>query len=401
MYSKYYSGAAQSAQGSDVRKLLQYASLDNFISFGGGLPSEDAFPLEAIKKATDQAFITYGYRLLQYGPTEGVSSLLQAIEKIMKERHVQSSAENIMITTGSQQALDLCAKAFINKGDYIICESPTYLAAINAFKAYEPRFLDAPMDDEGIIPEAVEDYLNQFPVKFIYLIPDFQNPTGRSLSTERRKKLIEIANAYNVIIIEDSPYAELSYDHAPITPMKAYDTEDRIIYLSTFSKIICPGMRLGWVVAEKGVLEKLSILKQAVDLHTNQMAQYIVASYLEENDINAQIESIRKLYRSKRDAMLKAIETHFPSDVQYTIPSGGMFIWAELPEHIKARDVADKALTYRIGFVPGDAFYPNGGFYNGMRLNFSNASFEDIETGIARLGNLLKETLTTECSPNS
>jgi len=393
MYRKYYSAASNTATGSDVRKLLQYASLENFISFGGGLPSEDAFPLEAIKRATDQAFKTHGYRLLQYGPTEGVPSLLQAVEKLMQERHVATSAENLMITTGSQQALDLCAKAFINKGDYIICESPTYLAAINAFKAYGPRFLDAPMDDEGIIPEAVEDYLKQFPVKFIYLIPDFQNPTGRSLSLERRKKLIEIANTYNVLIIEDSPYAELSYDHAPMPPMKAFDTEERIIYLSTFSKIVCPGLRLGWLVAEKGIREKLSILKQAVDLHTNQMAQCIVATYLEDNDINIQIENIRKLYKAKRDAMLQALKTHFPSSVHYTVPSGGMFIWAELPEHVKAREVADKALTYRIGFVPGDAFYPNGGFYNGMRMNFSNASFDEIENGIMRLGSLLKEML--------
>ena len=390
MYQKFYSTVASEAQGSDVRKLLKYATLENFISFGGGLPSKDAFPMDAIEAATSKAIQRFGYQNFQYGATEGTEDLRNAIVKIMADRGIQTKSSEIAISTGSQQALDICAKAFINKGDYILCESPTYLAAINAFKAYQPNFLDAPMDEEGVIPEAVEDFLKTYKVKFMYLIPDFQNPTGRSLSQERRKKLVELANQYNVLIIEDSPYAELSYDSKPETPLKAYDTEDRVIYLSTFSKIVCPGLRIGWIVAPENLLEKLSLLKQATDLHTNQFSQNIVSIYLEDNDINAQIESIRDIYKLKRDAMLKAIENHFPKEVYYSKPTGGMFIWAEVPEHIKTRELADEALEHRIGIVPGDAFYPNGGNTTGMRINFSNATLDEIESGISKLGELLK-----------
>ncbi|MDN5298033.1 MAG: 2-aminoadipate transaminase [Clostridiales bacterium] len=393
MYQKFYSNVAAEAKGSDVRRLLKYATMEDFISFAGGLPSKDAFPMEAIERATQKAIELYGYQNFQYGATEGVPALRQEIVKIMADRELTVADDELLITTGSQQALDICAKAFIDKGDYIICESPTYLAAINAFKAYQPNFLDAPMDDEGIIPEAVEDYLKNYKVKFMYVIPDFQNPTGRSLSQERRKKLVAIANQYDVLIIEDSPYAELSFDGKPEKPLKAYDTEDRVIYLSTFSKIVCPGLRLGWVAAPAKLAEKISLLKQATDLHTNQFAQYIVATYLQDNDINAQIDRIRDIYRVKRDAMLNAIEAYFPEGVYYSKPTGGMFIWAELPEHIETRPLSDEALEYRIGFVPGDAFYPNGGFNNGMRINFSNASIEEIETGIKRLGDLIKTKL--------
>lgn len=390
MYSKFYSTVASEAQGSDVRKLLQYATLENFISFGGGLPSKDAFPMEAIEKATQKAIDQFGYQNFQYGATEGTEDLRRGIVKIMSDRGVTSDISQIAISTGSQQALDICAKAFINKGDYILCESPTYLAAINAFKAYQPNFLDAPMDEEGVIPEEVEKFLKAYDVKFMYLIPDFQNPTGKSLSQDRRKKLVELANQYDVLIIEDSPYAELSYDGAPETPLKAYDTEDRVIYLSTFSKIVCPGLRIGWILAPENLIEKLSLLKQATDLHTNQFSQNIVSIFLEDNDINAQIDSIRNIYKVKRDAMLKAIEMHFPKEIYYTKPTGGMFIWAEVPEHIKTRDIADEALEHRIGIVPGDAFYPNGGNTRGMRINFSNATLDEIETGIEKLGTLLK-----------
>jgi 2-aminoadipate transaminase len=393
MYQKFYSNVAAEAKGSDVRRLLKYATMEDFISFAGGLPSKDAFPMDAIERATQKAIELYGYHNFQYGATEGVPELRREIAKIMADRGISVSDEELLVTTGSQQALDICAKAFIDKGDYIICESPTYLAAINAFKAYQPKFLDAPMDDEGIIPEAVEDYIKNYKVKFMYVIPDFQNPTGRSLSQERRKRLVEIANQYDVLIIEDSPYAELSYDGKPETPLKAYDTEGRVIYLSTFSKIVCPGLRLGWVAAPAKLAEKISLLKQATDLHTNQFSQYIVATYLADNDINAQVDRIRDIYRTKRDAMLDAIEAYFPEGIYYSKPTGGMFIWAELPENIETRPLADEALGYRIGFVPGDAFYPNGGFYNGMRINFSNASVEEIQTGIKRLGDLIKTKL--------
>lgn len=390
---KHYSQTAKMAKGSDVRALLKHAANPNMISFGGGLPSKDAFPMDDIHIAIDDAIKKHGHLTLQYGETEGVKALIEQIKIMMTERGITGPNNEVLITTGSQQGLDLCGKLTIDPGDVVLCESPTYLAAINVFKTYNPTFVDIPMDDEGVLPEALEEALKAHTVKMVYLIPDFQNPTGRTLSLERRKRIVELANQYDVLIVEDSPYSELNYSDEKLPPLKHFDTEGRVIYLSTFSKIICPGFRLGWIAASPELIQKLSLLKENLDLHTNQFVQYAVSSYLNQFNINDQIHHVVELYRVKRDAMLAAIEKYFPENIYYSKPIGGMFIWIELPEHLNSRELLQKTLEKSVAFVPGESFYPNGGSYNALRMNFSNASLEDIDKGVAIIADALKSML--------
>ncbi|MDN5351907.1 MAG: 2-aminoadipate transaminase [Clostridiales bacterium] len=390
---KHYSQTAKMAKGSDVRALLKHAANPNMISFGGGLPSKDAFPMDDIHTAIDDAIKKHGHLTLQYGETEGVKALIEQIKIMMTERGITGPNNEVLITTGSQQGLDLCGKLTIDPGDVVLCESPTYLAAINVFKTYNPTFVDIPMDDEGVLPEALEKALKAHTVKMVYLIPDFQNPTGRTLSLERRKRIVELANQYDVLIVEDSPYSELNYSDEKLPPLKHFDTEGRVIYLSTFSKIICPGFRLGWIAASPELIQKLSLLKENLDLHTNQFVQYAVSSYLNQFNINDQIHHVVELYRVKRDAMLAAIEKYFPENIYYSKPIGGMFIWIELPEHLNSRELLQKTLEKSVAFVPGESFYPNGGSYNALRMNFSNASLEDIDKGVAIIADALKSML--------
>lgn len=390
---KHYSQTAKMAKGSDVRALLKHAANPNMISFGGGLPSKDAFPMDDIHIAIDDAIKKHGHLTLQYGETEGVKALIEQIKIMMTERGITGPDNEVLITTGSQQGLDLCGKLTIDPGDVVLCESPTYLAAINVFKTYNPTFVDIPMDDEGVLPEALEEALKAHTVKMVYLIPDFQNPTGRTLSLERRKRIVELANQYDVLIVEDSPYSELNYSDEKLPPLKHFDTEGRVIYLSTFSKIICPGFRLGWIAASPELIQKLSLLKENLDLHTNQFVQYAVSSYLNQFNINDQIHHVVELYRVKRDAMLAAIEKYFPENIYYSKPIGGMFIWIELPEHLNSRELLQKTLEKSVAFVPGESFYPNGGSYNALRMNFSNASLEDIDKGVAIIADALKSML--------
>jgi len=390
---KFFSVTANKAKASEVREILKIAQKPGIISFGGGLPSPDSFPVEEMKKVVVETLEESGHMTMQYGTTEGLESLRNLIVKIMDKRFVKTAINNIAITTGSQQGLNLTGKVFVNTDDVIACESPTYLAAISAFRPYNPVFEEVEMDEQGMRMDALESLLSSKKVKFIYTIPDFQNPSGRSMSVDRRKEMLALAKKYDVLIIEDSPYSELAYDGDPLPPIKSFDEEGRVIYLSTFSKIVCPGFRTGWICADEQFISKYVMLKQGLDLHTNQFSQYAIEKFFRTYDLDGQINGVRDLYKVKRDAMLKAIDAHFPEEIKISRPTGGMFVWGELPEGINAKALLPEAIERNVAYVPGSPFYPNTPKVNTIRLNFSSPSIEQIEEGIKILGDFFKEEI--------
>lgn len=389
-----YAKRMDNIKASEIRELLKLTQRPDIISFAGGLPAPESFPVEEFIKISKEVLEHSGAQALQYGPTEGFEPLRAAIANRMKKVHVDLKPQNILITSGSQQGLDFAAKIFINPGDVIICESPTYLGAINAFKAYEPRFIEVCTDSEGMDMEELESVLkSEENVKFIYAIPDFQNPSGRSWSLEKRKKLIELANKYDVAIIEDNPYGELRFEGEILPAIKHFDTDGRVAFLGTFSKILCPGLRLGWVAADSEFLNKFILVKQGADLQSSTISQMETAKFFELYDIDTHIQKIIDLYRARRDVMMKTMEEEFPKEVTYTYPEGGLFTWVVLPEYMNARELAVKALELKVAYVPGGSFYPNGGNENTFRLNYSNMDEARIIIGIKALGKVIKDAL--------
>lgn len=389
-----YAKRMDNIKASEIRELLKLTQRPEVISFAGGLPAPELFPVEELKRVAKEVLEENGTAALQYGPTEGYEPLREKIVERMKKVNVDVSVDNILVTSGSQQGLDFAARIFINPGDVIICESPSYLGAINAFKAYEPKFVEVETDDDGMIMEDLEKALKENDnAKFIYVIPDFQNPSGKTWSEERRKKLVELANKYNVAILEDNPYGELRFEGEFLPAVKHYDTEGRVIFLGTFSKIFCPGLRLGWVAADKEVLNKFIMVKQGADLQSSTISQMEVAKFLEIYDIEEHIEKLKKVYKKRKDLMIKTMEEEFPEGVKFTNPEGGLFTWVVLPEHINARELAVKALEKNVAFVPGGSFFPNGGNENTFRMNYSNMDEERIVEGVKRLGEVLREAI--------
>nr|WP_269153157.1 PLP-dependent aminotransferase family protein [Anaerosalibacter bizertensis] len=381
-------------KASEIRELLKLTQKPEIISFAGGLPAPELFPVEELEKVSSKVLEEQGTTALQYGPTEGYEPLRVEITKRMEKVGVECKPEDILVTSGSQQGLDFSGKIFLNPGDIVLCESPSYLGAINAFKAYEPEFIGVPTDENGMIMEELEDILkNNDRVRFIYVIPDFQNPSGRTWSIERRKRLIELANEHNVAIIEDNPYGELRFEGEYYPAIKHYDTEGRVIFLGTFSKIFCPGLRLGWVCAEEEVLNKFVLAKQGSDLQSSTISQMQVAKFLEEYDIEAHIENLKKVYKKRRDLMINTMKEEFPEEIKFTNPEGGLFTWVVLPEYMNARDLAVKAIEKNVAFVPGGSFFPNGGNENTLRLNYSSMDDEKIVIGIKRLAEAIKSMM--------
>ncbi|WP_141432621.1 PLP-dependent aminotransferase family protein [Bacillus sp. 03113] len=388
---------ASFVNSSETREILKITARPEVISFAGGLPAPELFPVEAIKTACEAVLNEMGPASLQYSMTEGYIPLREAICKRMKEIGIDSSLEQVIITSGSQQAIDLTGKLFINEGDTIICESPTYLAAINAFKVYDANFVEVAMDDDGMIMEELEKKLQEHPeTKFIYTIPDFQNPTGRTMKLERRKRLIELANQYDVLIIEDNPYGAVRFAGKELPPLKHLDTEGRVIYLSTFSKVFSPGLRLGWICADKVFIDKYVAFKQSADLHTDSFAQMITAKYIELYDMDAHIEKIKAVYKERSTVMFSCIEEFFPKNVSYSTPEGGLFIWIELPESVDSREIFTECLKNNVAFVPGIPFFPHGTKKNTLRLNYSNMSKDRIIEGMKRIGEVLHRELKEE-----
>ncbi len=389
-----YAKRMDNIKGSDIREILKLTQQPDIISFAGGLPAPELFPIEKIKTAAVEVLNKHGRKALQYGPTEGYIPLRNKIVNQVKKFGIDSNYNNILITSGSQQGLDMIAKLYIDPEDVILCESPSYLGALNAFKAYEPKFIEVKTDNNGMLMDDLEVHLkNNEKIKLIYVIPEFQNPTGRTWSVERRKKLVELANKYNVIIVEDNPYGELRFDGQLNPSVKSFDTENKVIYLGTFSKIFCPGYRTAWILASEDIIHKLIFIKQGIDLQTSTIAQYDINEFMEMYDIEEHIKELVSVYRERRNIMLDEMKKTFPKEVIFTYPEGGLFTWVELPERVNTRDLLVKAVEKKVAFVPGGSFFPNGGNECCMRLNYSNMKPDKIKQGVDILSELIKNEL--------
>ena len=389
-----FSSRMRDMRASDIREILKITQQPDIISFAGGLPASELLPAAEMAQVARDVLTEDGVRALQYAPTEGLDLLRGVIsDRLQRLWGLERSMDELLIVSGSQQALDLTGKVFLDKGDVVLCESPTYLGAISAFRAYRPRFVEVPTDDDGMVPSELENRLASIGrVKLIYIVPDFQNPSGRRWSIERRRDLAGLAGRFNVPVIEDAPYAELCFEGPPIPPVATLDDACTVVYMGTCSKILSPGMRLGWVVADRELLRRYVLVKQGADLHTSSLVQLLAARFMLDHDLETHIARIREVYRARRNAMIAALEEHFPVDVSFTRPAGGLFLWAELPQGLDARRLLERALEEHVAFVPGESFYPNGGHLNTLRLNFSAMPEERITEGIRRLGLVLSTT---------
>jgi DNA-binding transcriptional MocR family regulator len=378
-------------KGSAIRELLKLTEQPDIISFAGGLPAPELFPIVDMEQVCKRVLQEDGRAALQYSATDGYLPLREKIAKRTTKLGFTAEAKDILITAGSQQGLDFSAKIFINEGDVIICESPSYLGALSAFRAYQPKFVEIPMDEDGMIMEELEKALAAYPdTKFIYTIPDFQNPTGRTMSLERRKRLMELATHYDIPVVEDNPYGELRFEGEIMPSLKCFDPNNLVILLGTFSKILAPGMRLGWVIASPEILQKYNVAKQGADLQCSSIAQREVNVFMDMFDLEAHINKIIKVYGARKNLMVETIKKEFPAHSTCTNPVGGLFAWATFPKEIDAAVLLKKALEQKVAFVPGEPFYPNGGNANHCRLNYSCMSEEKIVEGITRLGKVLK-----------
>ena len=389
-----FANRMEKIKASEIRELLKLTENKEIISFAGGLPAPELFPVEQMKKISMKVLDTMGMAAMQYSPTEGYTPLREKIASRMKVFGIETKADDILITNGSQQGLDFSGKIFVNPGDVVIVESPSYLGAINAFKAYECTFIEAKTDSEGMVIEDLERIMAENDtVKMIYVIPDFQNPSGRSWSLERRKQFMQVIEKHDIPVIEDNPYGELRFEGEMLPSLKSMDNQGKVVFLGTFSKTFAPGLRIGWVNADSEILSKYILVKQGADLQSNSMSQRELDEYLNEYDLNEHIEKIKKVYKVRRDLMLDTMKEHFPEGLEYTHPQGGLFTWVVLPEYMNARELMTKAVERNVAFVPGGSFFPNGGRENTMRLNSSNMSDEKIVEGIKRLGQVIKENM--------
>lgn len=384
------------AKGNDaVGSILAAAADPKIISFAGGLPAPELFPVNEMQAAVDKVFEQHGREAMQYGAAKGVTALRETIlDHVAEKENVHAQLDNVLVTTGSEQVLDLVGKAFVNPGDTVLIEEPTYLCALDVFKSYGANFVSVPMDEDGLRMDALEETLKQHPeAKLLYTVPNFQNPTGRTLTAERRQKLVELADKYDFFVLEDNPYGEIRFAGTHVPAVKSYDQNDRVFYMSTFSKTLAPGFRLGWVVAAKEVVDQLTVLKQSADLHTDNLVQYAVAQFFEDNDVDAHVADISKLYGHRKDLMTAGIKKYFPAGVKSTDPEGGMFLWVEVPGVDDTVALFKECLKHNVAFVPGDPFFAGKPQPGAFRLNYSNMSDEQIDTGLERLGQALKQAV--------
>lgn len=385
----------QGLKGSEIRELLKLTQQPQIISFAGGMPAPEMFPVEEMKKVSVAVLEENGRAAMQYTTTEGYEPLREKIAQRMNDKNQTNvDKDDILITSGSQQGLDFAGKVFIDEGDVILCESPSYIGAINAFKSYQPNFIDVPTDGGGMIMEELDKILATTDrVKMVYVIPDFQNPTGRTWSLERRKKFMEIINKYEIPVLEDNPYGELRFEGESLPSLKALDTKGLVIFLGTFSKIFCPGYRLGWTCASEEILSKFNFAKQGADLQASTISQMEVSKFMDMYSLDKHVESIKEVYVKRRDVMLKTMQDEFPEGIEFTHPEGGLFTWVELPSHLNAREILPKCLEKNVAYVAGGGFFPNGGRENTFRLNYSNMPEDKIKLGIKSIGEVLKEAV--------
>lgn len=400
LWSQRYALRTQGMKSSVVRELLKLTEKPNLISFAGGLPAPEVFPVEEFRAAADRVLSRSGPQSLQYSTTEGNAGLREMIARHTARYGIVVMPENILITNGSQQALDLIGRVFLNSGDRIAVERPTYLGALQAWNAYQAQYLGIGIDEDGMRTDQLEPVLRAGP-KFLYALPNFQNPTGVTMSLKRRECLIEMADRFGVPIIEDDPYGQLRYegDHLPslvVLDARARDGKafsGNVIYLSTFSKILAPGLRLAWVIAPAEVIQKLVQAKQGADLHTGTFVQMVAHELAQGGFLDKHVLHIRSVYGIRRDAILSALGKYMPQGVTWTKPQGGLFIWVALPERLNATEILKAAIDELVAFVPGAAFFDDNSGHNTMRLNFSNATLEQIDEGISRLGGVITRAL--------
>jgi 2-aminoadipate transaminase len=408
LWNHRYAQRTQRMTSSVIRELLKLTALPDIISFAGGLPGPDLFPVEEVKEATEGVLETKGRIALQYSTTEGYPPLREMITRHMARYGIVVDIDNILVTGGSQQALDLIGKILVNPGDKLLVESPTYLGAIQAFTTYGAEFATVPTDDDGMVTDRLEEALRCGP-KFIYALPNFQNPSGVTMPLDRRQALIRASDHYGIPIIEDDPYGQLRYEGEHIKPLVVIDAErlecghngkytGNVIYLSTFSKTLAPGLRMAWVAAPKEVISKLVQAKQGTDLQCSTLDQMVAFEVGRGGFIDRHVQKIREVYGRRRDVMLTALSKAFPDPsmgVRWTRPQGGLFLWVTVPEWLDTAELLKEAVKEKVAFVPGAAFYPCGGGHNTMRLNFSHAREEQIQEGIARLGRAVMKQVET------
>jgi len=393
---RLYSDRAGKMRKSVIRELLKVTQDPEIISFAGGLPNPHSFPIDDLYGVVESVMKHHGKTALQYGTTQGLKCLRETLAERARKDGIETDAENVIITNGSQQALDTVGKMFLNPGDTAICGLPTYLGGINAFRSYEGNLAGIPLDKDGMRMDVLEDTIKKFLKddmipKFIYVVPTFQNPAGVIMPESRRKKLIDIASEYDLVIVEDDPYSKLRYDCSHIKPIKSFDDEGRVIYMSTFSKMLAPGFRIAWTIASDELTRKMVICKQALDLCTNPFAQFIVWEFTRSGSLDLHILKICEMYKPKRDIMMDAMGEHFPDGYVCYKPKGGMFAWVTLPKGIDTETMFLDAIKEKVAYVHGKAFHVDSGGERSMRLNFSYPSDEQIEIGMARLGNVAKQ----------
>ena len=382
-------------KGSEIRELLKLTAQPDIISFAGGMPAPELFPVEQMMEASMAVLKENGRAALQYSTTEGFPRLREQIaERMLAKNNIHTDADHILVTSGSQQGLDFSARVFLNPGDVVLLESPSYLGAVNAFKACEPKFIEVPTDDGGMIMEELEKVLATTEnVKMIYVIPDFQNPSGRTWPLERRKQFMDIINKYEIPVVEDNPYGELRFEGEYLPALKSMDTKGLVVFLGTFSKILAPGYRLGWVCADGEILQKYNFLAQAASLQASTEAQLVVSKFIDMFDLDEHVATIKECYRKRRDVMMATMEREFPPEAKFTHPNGGLFTWVELPEYINTNEMAKQCLARNVAYVPGDGFFPDAGHNNCIRLNYSCMPEEKIEKGMTILGEVIKANL--------
>lgn len=391
-----YAKRMEGAKSSEIREILKLTQQPDIISFAGGLPAPELFPVAEMTEASRKVMEESGRVALQYSTTEGVPALREFIANRMKEKNAVNNitADDILVTSGSQQGLDYSGRVFLDEGDIVLLESPSYLGAINAFNGNMPKFIEIPTDNDGMIMEELEKVLEKEDrVKMIYVIPDFQNPSGRTWTLERRKKFMEIINKFEIPVIEDNPYGELRFDGEALPALKSMDEKGLVVFLGSFSKILAPGYRLGWVCAAPEVLAKYNQVAQSSGLQASTIGQMETAKFLEMYDLDEHVEKIKKVYKERRDLMLQTMKDEFPAEVEFTFPTGGLFTWVILPEYIDATEMAKECIAEKVAYVPGGSFFPNGGNRNTFRMNYSCMPEDKIVEGVKRLANVIKKNI--------
>lgn len=379
-------------KGSEIRESYKLMSLPGMISLAAGSPDPNLYPVDALKDVALKAR-ERGTDAFSYMASEGYLPLREKIAaRMCKKMGVNCKTENILITSGSQQGIDMSARVFVNEGDAIACESPSYMGAFTSFNAFLPEYVDIPTDEDGMIPEELDKILEKNKkIKMIYVIPNFQNPTGHTWTLERREAFMDVVNKYEIPVIEDDPYGEIRFEGKDVPSLKSMDTKGLVVYLGSFSKVLVPGYRVGWVCASDEIFQKYYIVKQGLDMHSTASVQVEINEFLENYDLDEHIAKICATYKRKKDVMLKALEKYFPACVTWSKPEGGLFVWVTLPENINAKELVMACVEHKVIFIAGAAFYPNGGHYNTFRISFASMDEDIIVEGIKRIGEAMHE----------